>query len=330
MTHKNRLLFVYGTLALGLLSGCKAFFTKFAADSTVNVLAKATTSFDEESDPWLARAAATSNLKFFDGVQKATPDNGQLMVMTAKNYALYAFAFLEDDLEQETIGSPRHEELKERASDFYRRALGLTKRRLAQDFEDIEAILSAGGDRLEQFLQKADDDHLPAIYWLAYAWGSLTNLQQDPELLTDMPKFKRLMAWVRDRNPGFENGAPWLFFGALEVALPKALGGNPDASKAAFEKGLAMTDGKFLMGKAFYARFYMTNANDKKGYVRLLNEVIEAPNDIMPSQRLANELAKVRARRWIAEADRAFNDDIGTPAPTESDKPAEPAPVPSP
>ena len=55
----------------------------------------------------LAKTAAPNNLKFFEGILKSTPKNEDLIVMTAKNYALFAFAFLDaqithaaDDREQ--------------------------------------------------------------------------------------------------------------------------------------------------------------------------------------------------------------------------------------
>ena len=312
-----------------ILGGCSGMMTKIAANGTVGVLKKATAAFDEEKDPILARAAATANLKFFDGVLKATPENGDLMVMIAKNYALYSFAFLEDDMEQETYGSPKYEEAKTRAMDYYRRAMDSTIARLEQDFEDFRRAAEGQGDRLDQILAECDEDQLPALYWLAYGWGSLTQLSQDPDLLTDLPKIKKIMGWVRDHDGSYENGAPNLFFGAVEMALPKALGGNPEASKAAFDKGVAVTGGKFLMGKALYARFYMLPTNDKAGYVKLLTEVVDAPDDVMPSQRLANELAKMKARRWLADADKAFEDAPPEPAPEEP-PPEPPVPEPAP
>ena len=39
-----------------------------------------------------------------------------------------------------------------------------------------------------------------------------------------------------------------------------------------------------------------------------LTEVIDAPNNLWPEQRLANELAKVRARRWVKEVDDLFDE----------------------
>ena len=76
--------------------------------------------------------------------------------------------------------------------------------------------------------------------------------------------------------------------------------------EGALERAIAITDGKFLMTKALYARVYMRGTNNRKGYQTMLQAVIDAPNDIMPSERLATEIAKVRATRWLSEIDYVF------------------------
>lgn len=307
-------------LVVVMATGCADTMTRFAANSTVDVVKRASASFDEEADPWLARQSATGQLKFIEGILKATPDNGDLMVIIAKNYGLYAFAFLVDDLEQLEWGTPEYEVLKDRSIDFFTRARSYAIQRMTQDFEDFEAAIFARTDaRLDQIMSELDaEDHVPGMYWLAYAWANIINLQTDePAVVADLGRVKKLMTWVRGKDAGFENGGPALFFGATHLALPPALGGKPAESKEAFEAGIAITDGRFLMGKALFAHYYMRAVNDRAGYVRLLNEVIDAPSDIMPEQRLANELAKVRARRWLKDTDEYFDAPEGEEAPAE-------------
>ena len=98
-----------------------------------------------------------------------------------------------------------------------------------------------------------------------------------------------------------------MFFGTIETALPKALGGKPQEAKKSFDKAIELTGGKFLLAKALYARFYMTAVNDRAGYERLLKEVLDAREDIMPEQRMANEIAKLRAKHWLGEIDEQFD-----------------------
>ncbi|MFT5433284.1 MAG: hypothetical protein ACI9OJ_003989 [Myxococcota bacterium] len=283
--------------------------TEFAANSTVGVMQKATSAFNEESDPWLARNGAVGQLKFAEGVLKATPDNGDLMVLIASNYASFSFGFLVYDLEDLKWGTDEYEVVKNRAADFFKRGRRHAIMRLNQDIEDFGTAVNSPGDRFDQILGELDpEEHVPAMYWLAYSWGNIINLQSDePDSLADLPRVKRIMKWVRNHHATFENSGPTIFFGVMNTALPKQLGGKPAEAKEAFDAALKATDRKFLMVQALYARHYMRVVNDRAGYERLLNEVLDARDDIYPEQRLANELAKQRARRWLDEVGDHFD-----------------------
>ena len=100
-----------------------------------------------------------------------------------------------------------------------------------------------------------------------------------------------------------------MFYGVINTAIPKQLGGKPAEAKVGFEAAIASTGGRYLMAKALFARKYMPAMNNRAGYKRLLTEVIDAPADIMKSQRLANEIAKKRAKRWLSEIDDLFDDE---------------------
>ena len=292
-------------LSIAVLSACN--LTKMTADMTVDVFTQASSTIDKEPDIWFARTASTANLKMFEGLLEVTPANRSLLLLTAQSFTRYALAFLEDDLETLEYGTNEYEQAHHRATDFYHRGRRYAVLLLSLDFPDASKAVQGDGKRLEEILAQCTDEHLPAIYWIAQSWAGLINTNNDdPELLTDLPRVKRLMGWVRDKNPDYDLGGPNLFFGSVELALPVALGGNAEASQAAFKQAIATSDGKFLMAKALYARVYMRGTNNKEGYVKTLEEVINAPNDIMPSERLATEIAKVRAQRWLNEVDIIF------------------------
>ncbi len=292
-------------LSITALSGCN--MTQMTADMTVDVFTQASSTIDKEPDIWFARTGSTANLKMFEGLLEVSPANRSLLLLTAQSFTRYALAFLEEDLETMEYGTPEFEAAHHRATDFYHRGRRYAVLLLSLDFPDASKALQGDGKRLEEILAACDDEHVPTIYWIAQSWAGLINTNNDdPALLTDLPRVKRLMSWVRDRNPAFDNGGPNLFFGAVELAVPVALGGNAEASKSAFDQAIAVSDGKFLMAKALYARVYMRGTNNKEGYVAILEEVINAPHDIMPSERLATEIAKVRAQRWLDEVDMIF------------------------
>ncbi len=280
---------------------------KMTADMTVAVFTQASATVDKEPDIWFARTASTANLKMFEGLLEVTPANRSLLLLTSQSFTRYALAFLEEDLETLEEGSAKYYEARHRTTDFYHRGRRYAALLLSLDFPDIASALMGDGKRLEQILSQCTIEHLPAIYWIAQSWAGMINTNNDdPELLSDLPRVKRIMRWVVELDDTYDNGGPNLFFGAVELALPAALGGNVEGSKAAFERAIVITDGKFLMAKALYARVYMRGTNNRKGYQTLLQAVIDAPNDIMPSERLATEIAKVRATRWLSEIDYVF------------------------
>ena len=300
----------WAALAVGLvvMPGCGDMMTEFAADSTVRVMTRAVKAFDSESDPWLARNSAVSQLKFAEGVLEASPENKDLLVLLAKNYSLFAFAFLQDDLDQVPFGSAEYDTLRRRAAEFQKRARGYAIRRLKLDFEDADKAVFASGDRFDQILAACTaEDHVGALYFLGYAWSNLIALSPDePDSLADLPRVRAIMAWVREKAPEFENGGPDLFFAQSELLLSKDQGGDKEVAKAAFEKAIAATTGRYLMAKALYARTYLRAVGDKAGYRQTLQDVLDADENIFPEQRLANTLAKDRAKRWIAQTDKFF------------------------
>jgi hypothetical protein len=102
---------------------------------------------------------------------------------------------------------------------------------------------------------------------------------------------------------GYFHGGAHLFLGAYHMSLPKALGGNPDKAKAHFEKGIALSGGKALLGKVLYAEMYARKVGDQALYRRLVQEVQEGSVDALPAARLTNVLAKRKAARLAKGAE---------------------------
>jgi hypothetical protein len=84
------------------------------------------------------------------------------------------------------------------------------------------------------------------------------------------------------------------------------MGGDPDASKKYFEQSIAATGGKFLLAKVMMARYYAVVTQDRPLFEKILKEVLETPANIEPEFRLPNEVAKVKAKRYLARAEDLF------------------------
>ena len=148
---------------------------------------------------------------------------------------------------------------------------------------------------------------LPPLFWSAYCWGSLINLNRNsPEALISLPKVEKMMKRVLELNEGYYFGGAHLYFGILYGSMPPMLGGKPEKSEFHFNKALKITQRKFLMGQVFYAKSYAIQTQNKTLFENLLKEVSDTPSDILSSQRLANELAKKRAQKLLKDVDEYF------------------------
>ena len=71
-------------------------------------------------------------------------------------------------------------------------------------------------------------------------------------------------------------------------------------------RAIALTAGKFLMPKVLKAQTYAVMTNDRTLFHDSLVEVVQTSMTIWPEQRLANELARVRANRYLAHESDLF------------------------
>ena len=93
-----------------------------------------------------------------------------------------------------------------------------------------------------------------------------------------------------------------LVYGTGLAALGAYHARSPDAelaqAKALFERALALTNHKALTVQLMYAQNYACQAHDAKLYRELLNEVVSA-GDVLPEQRLENEIAHRKGARYL-------------------------------
>jgi hypothetical protein len=273
-----------------LFEGC---IQTIALRSLGGILDNGLASFNEESDLQLAHEALGSNLKLIEAMIKSDPENEQFLIFAAQGYNAYALAFCEDDS-------------VERARIFYLRAKEYGMRVLMKNKKFKEA-LDSNITAFREAVNTFDKDDVPAIFWTAFSWGSYVNITRtDVAGLADLSKVNALIEFVAEKNPTFYHGGAYLFLGTIEGSTPKSLGGNPDKAKEYFEKCLALNGGKFLMTQLYYARTYAVATQDQPLFESLLKKVEEASPDILPEARLANIVAKKKARKLLAQSNELF------------------------
>jgi len=156
-------------------------------------------------------------------------------------------------------------------------------------------------------LQQLRKKEVPALFWTAYAWGSLILLQQNsPARIAELPIVDMMMQRVLELDENYFFGGPHLFYGGYFGSRPKTLGGDPERARKHILQAIEITKGKYLMAKFLFAKFYAAPAQNKDIFKNTLEEILAAPDDLFPEQRLANNLAKQNAARWLKRIDEIF------------------------
>lgn len=290
-----------------MIVGCS--MTKMTANQTTAILVKAAATYDRESDLELAEQASLSNLKMLEGILEVTPDNSDLLLLASSSFSRYAFGFIEDRIEiaDEQYDFEERDRLTKRAVDFYERGKAYGLRLLAQSRKEFPEAIEQDLKQFSKELGHLEKKHVPALFWTAYAWSSMINLQQHkPALLIELPRVELMMQRVLELDESFFFGGAHLFYGVYYGGRPKMLGGDLKKTKEHLERAVEISGGKYLMAKFFLAIYYAVPAQDKELFERVLQEILLASPDLFLEQRLANELAKRRAKRWLNRTDDLF------------------------
>jgi hypothetical protein len=263
-----------------LLQGC---VQTLAVRSMSGIMEYGFQAFNEESDIQIARESLGGNLKLLEALVKADPDNEQLLLFEAEGYNAYALAFAEDDS-------------ADRARVFYLRGKDFGMRILSHDDKFVSS-LDKDEESFREAVRGLSKKDVPAVFWTAINWGSYINLTRTSmAALADLPRVNVMMEFVRAHDSTYYYGGADLFLGAMEGSMPPGLGGRPEKAKAFFERALAINKGRFLMTYVFYAKTYAVQTQDQPLFESLLQKVDTTSLEILPEARLANAVAKQKAK----------------------------------
>jgi tetratricopeptide (TPR) repeat protein len=296
---------------------------KFTANSTSKVLVRAQPSLKSESDYEMASRALPASLKTVEGFWVVSPDNDNFLNILMEGYCQYGSGFVEDEVEQAEIrgdleGANYH---RARATKMFLRCLNYALKKLGPRWQND---LFGSDEQVEALLARAGKGHRMALMWAAVGLASAINNNKDRvEMIGYIDTAKKMLARVveideksgppRDR---VHAALPHLGLGMAYTALDRSLGGDPDRADQHFQKAIELTEGKFLLAKVLRARrvaFRNQNHPDpaiaqaaRQTFHDELVKVLETPPSIWPEQRLANEIAHRRARRYLKQEKELF------------------------
>jgi len=293
-------------LAVPLLASTGCNMVKLTANTTADVLEVAAPGLQQESDPQLAREAAPGQLKTVEGFYMASPGNRKIIKILAKGYCEYAFGFLQDDIETLEMANKPDEAvpIAKRATGLFLRCMNYGLKLLGSSWDEaLRGDLAAW----EKKVNGAGSDEVTGMFFTALGLASAINLNRDNiDMVAYLPKARLLFERVLKLDEKYYNGGAHMAMGMLLTSQGDAIGGNSVEGKKHFERAIEITGGKYLMPKVLFALNYGVVTGNQKFFHDTLVEVLNTSPAVWPEQRLANELAHIRARRYLSHEKEWF------------------------
>jgi hypothetical protein len=311
------------------MAGCQGAIQHAAACTTAQILVKAQPALQMESDFELAARAIPGALKTIEGFYVADEQPVLREVLT-EGYCQYATAFVEDEWEIAKFAKNLDEVENDnvRASKMFERCLNYALMDLPSGFDkDLFGTPEAAAKRINSI----GLDHRTPLMWAGAALGGMINHNLNRvEMLSYLPTVKVILERVvaidtaqRGQIDGTKKvpcdasctthlALPHIALGMVYSAASAQFGGDAKRAVDEFNIALRITadakhpDGRMLLARTLLGYRVGLMTNDRKLFHDQLVKVLETDPAIWPEQRLANEVAQRRARRYLSHEKEWF------------------------
>ena len=282
--------FIVFGLTLLTLSACS--MDQMIVRASTPMIEGGVEALNHETDLELAEESIPANLNMLRGMINIDPENTLLHTYAAQAYYGLSYGFNEDNR-------------PERASDFYLRGRkhGLTSLKISSG-KDLLNIPIA---EFETQVGKLDEDDVAAMFWTASCWAKWIDMHRDdPEAIAQLARATALMQRVIELEDTFYYGGAHMYFGVYYGSRAPILGGNFEKSNQHFDRAREITDGKLLIPDLLQAQYLARQQQDQQDFHDRLTAVIDAPEDLMPSLGLQNQIAKRKATLLLTKESEWF------------------------
>ncbi len=286
----NLLLLV--TLAF-FMNGCTTFKQNMMVNTAKMMREFGKKSVNRYPDVEQIRQAMPVMIVQSDMFLEMAPNDPELLLAAAELNGNYAMFLRETD--------------KERAVKYYKKARDYSLRILKQNPVFNEA-LDKSDEEYIQALQTLGKDDVPVLFaLLTSTFGWIGTAQEDqPRALAELTKAEAIIERILVLDETYKYGGVHVVNGTYNAARPAMFGGDQEKAKYHFEQALKISERKFLLWLVLYAQHYTVRIQDRELFVQTLEEVIAAPDNLLPEQNLANEIAKQQAKDLLEEVDDLF------------------------
>ena len=295
-------------LALSLLcQGCLDLAQQSIVRSIGDLMAAGVPAYARETDLILAEPALAASIKVIEALLETAPHNPILLVQAAQGLASYTYAFV-DMPSQEGRHDARQMALpQERARRLYRRALRYGLRGLSRynpAWEDATSLTPAA---LTLLLRQLDTKAVPALFWTVFSWSNGLSLERAAlETAAAVPRLQSLLDRLLQLDETYFYGAPHLLQGVLYASRSRRLGGDPSRARAHFTRARELSQRRLLLVPLLEAQYYAVQIQDRALFTTLLEDVLDAPEALLPEQAFLNTVAKQRAALLLQRINELF------------------------
>jgi hypothetical protein len=296
-------------LVLGAALASSSCLRDVMMDETLAAARRASRSAETLHDYEAAKNLAYAGVGQLEGFYTLRPSNPDGLYLLTKAWVGVGQAFILDDYEQaverdDEVDAEYHR-LRARAA--FRRAkfyglklLGLR----ASGFEQA----ATKQQPLRAWLQEnfTDPEAADELLWLGVAWLSEVGADtENSETISRLWIGVELVEHAARLNEKVEYGLAHAILGGFHA---RTVMGELEEAKAHFERALALSGGRYLPIQLTQATRYYCIRHDKQNYEKVLRGILAA-GDPLPEARLANTVAKRKARRYLTN--RVWQEECG-------------------
>ena len=311
----NRYTSFFGLVLLLLavmLTACST--RKMTVRAVSDVMANGVAAFEEDDDLDLIEQALPANIKLLEALLESDPQNRQLLVLLARLYASYSFAFVDGrieaaeltDLPPDTAGLSVAK-MKKRAVRYYRKGNEYALRAIEIRPPEARGQL-ADPSNAGSFMRELDRDEMPALFWYGFTLSADINYNRDSISAVGQGHLvEKAMQRVIEADEAYFYGGAHLVLLVYYGSRSPLMGGKPELAIEHYRR-IEQINGKgYYLDDLYYARYVLYQQQDRSQFTAVLNRILRDPAT-EERFRLYNRIAADRARIYLGAADRLFID----------------------
>lgn len=220
------------------------------------------------------------------------PEDGELFAKLARGHYLLADGYL------------RGAEKKEEYLATFTKGVDYAERALTALSPEFKQRVQAG-DKVMDAVAAVGKESVPALYWYSSNLGKWARAKGFATTLGNKDTIKALMDRCLSLDPTYFYGGPNRYFGAFYAVAPSFAGGDLGKSEEHFKKSLELAP-NYLATKVLMAENLAVKKQDRELFKKLLDEVLAAPDDVIPEITPESRIEKAKAAELLAQIDEKF------------------------